>query len=118
MVDDFDAAALALAEDGEFAPIPNHQASVRTVLSCPVLSHPGKREDAYFDNEDVVARLSDFLHQLGAGVLEHLLRLRFVVARGGEAGKAGRGTSVGGTAVVRVMMVHRGGRRCGVRLSF
>ena len=100
MVNDFDAAALALAEDGEFAPIPNHQASVRTVLSCPV--HPGKREDASFDNEDVVARLSDFLHQLGAGVLEHLLRLRFVVARRGEAGEAGRGTGVGGPVGVGV----------------
>ena len=55
MVDDFDAAALALAEDGEFPPIPNHQASVLTVLSCP-----GKREDAPFDNENVVARLPGF----------------------------------------------------------
>ena len=95
MVDDLDAVALALAEDGEFPPVPNHHASVRTVLP-----RPGKREDAPFDNEDVVARLPDLLHRLCARVLEHLLRLRLVVARGRQGGEGARGTGVGGTAGV------------------
>ena len=86
MVDDFDPVALTLAEDGEFPPAPNHHASVRSVLS-----RPGKREDGPLDNEDVVARLSlsNFLQQLYTGVLEHLLRLHFVVGRGGKGGWKG-----------------------------
>ena len=85
MINDFDAVALALTEDGKFPPVPKYQASVP-----PRPRKKSQREHSPFDDEDIIPRFSDFLHQLCAGMLEYLLRLSFVVARLSKSGRGHR----------------------------
>ena len=89
-------------------PVPSHQASVRTVLS-----RPEKREDAPFDNEDVVTRLPASLHKLCARMLEHLLRLRLVVGGVGKGGRGGPRGRHGGGGVTMVAGWESGAPCCG-----
>ena len=48
------------------------------------------RENSPFHSEAIVARFSDFLHQLCSGVLEHFLRRSFVVAWFSKSGRERR----------------------------
>ena len=87
-VDDFNAMAFVLLEHGE-SPPGTESPRIRTTTS-----KKSKRENLPFHNEVIIARFSDFLHQLCSGMIEHPLRLSFVVAQLNK-GRYGSTTSAG-----------------------
>ena len=87
MVDDFNAVAFALTER-ELPPGPE----TPTIRTTPSGEQTRKLT---LHNEDTIARLSGFLHQLCSGMLGFFLRLRLVVTRLSKSWREGGTTSVG-----------------------